>query len=150
MNDDALGPATDIAGEAQQAFRRGRIHGLRRLSLHQNEPSRSSWHDEIDFKASQVTEAVQFAATARIDLLLADFRRHEAFKNCAQESRAGELALGLDTKEMTSEAGVHEVQLRRLHQALAKVLEKRRHEHDLARGLQNTQPLADTGHGHAQ
>src|SRR5208282_3131878 len=122
----------------QRALKRcqGRCHGradsLRGFRLYQPQLGVRAWDKEVYLQTLLIAEIVEFLAHATVGLALDYFRCHEAFKKSSKEWRAFKLSHRCQTEQVAGEAGVAQVDFRRLNQSLSEVFEIRRHENDLA------------------
>ena len=67
-----------------------------------------------------------------------------------RKGRLLQLGRGLDAEQVTGEPGIGDINLGRLDQPFAHILEIGEHQQDLAGGFQNIQPAPDARHAHAQ
>src|SRR5262245_40936673 len=73
------------------------------LALDQSERSVGSGQDEVDLEALLVSEHVELASAAGVDLLLRDLGGDESLEKSAEERRAGELRSRRNPEKMAGE-----------------------------------------------
>jgi hypothetical protein len=104
----------------------------------------------VVFQTLLVAKVEQLAAATGVHLSLDDFARDKALDDRAQERRALELAAAFDPEQMTRQAGVVNVDLGRLDDALAQIVEIGPHHQNLSGGFENIEPVSYRGHAHPE
>ena len=112
-------------GESLHRAGVARRHRARRFGFDEPQIAALARHNEIHLQPLLVAKVVQLAPPARIQLSLHDFASDEALEQRAQERRLLQLRLRLDAQQMTGNAGIGDIDFRRLDEALAEVFEIR-------------------------
>src|SRR5215471_5507648 len=105
-------------GQGRSHRRSNRLRGLR---LYQPQLGVRAWDEKVYLQTLLITKIVEFLAHATVDLTLEYFRRYEAFKQNPKKWRALKLSYGGQTQQIASQAGVAELNFRRLNQPLPEV-----------------------------
>ena len=101
-----------------QGRRHGRADSLGGFRFYQPHLGVRTWNKKVYFQTLLIARIVEFLAHPTVSLTLNYFRCHEAFKQVSKEWRALKLSDRSQTEQVAGEAGVTQVDFRRLNESL--------------------------------